>query len=65
MVELKSGLALPADPELTATAVGTNEVLLEWTIPEGNGSNFEGYVIQRWDPSVAVTPAWGGDIAIS
>ena len=42
-----------ADPELTATAVSTDEIRLEWTKPEANGSAFTGYIIHRWDPTAA------------
>ena len=51
---------------LTATAVGSDEILLEWTKPEDNGSGFMGYTIQRRDDS-AETPTWdtGDAIAIT
>ena len=44
-------------PELTATAVGDDEILLQWTKPGDNGSGFTGYEIERRDDSAA-TPAW-------
>ena len=62
MVELISPLALAADPDLTATAVGTNEIRLEWTKPEANGSAFTGYVIQRWDSSAGFAGTWAQNI---
>ena len=60
-------IAIPArvaaDTELTATAVSTDEIRLEWTKPEANGSAFTGYVIQRWDPSAA-SPTWSDNIEV-
>ena len=52
-----------ADTELTATAVSTDEIRLEWTKPEANGSAFTEYVIQRWDPT-AGSPMWSSNIAV-
>ena len=42
-----------AAPMLTATAVGDNEILLQWTIPEDNGTEIQGFEIQQWDDSNA------------
>ena len=47
----------PSAPMLTATAAGSDEILLEWTVPQKNGTEFTGYRIERWDPAAA-TPAW-------
>ncbi len=44
-------------PMLTATAVGDDEILLQWTIPEDNGTPITGFAIQQWDPD-AGTPEW-------
>ena len=38
-----------------ATAIGTNEIRLEWTVPSGNGRDITGYLIQRWLPNEAGT----------
>ncbi len=46
----------PAAPMLTATAVGTDEILLQWTIPEDNGTDITGFDIRQWD---STTGAWG------
>ena len=40
----------PAAPMLTATAAGDDEIMLQWMKPEGNGTDIDGYAIQRWDP---------------
>ena len=50
-------------PMLTATAVGTGEILLEWNKPNGNGSTITGYEIQQWVPDTddaaeTQTPGW-------
>ena len=42
-----------AAPMLTATAVGDDEILLQWTIPEDNGTEIQGFEIQQWDDSNA------------
>ena len=45
-------------PKLTATAVGDTEIMLQWNIPETNGTPIApGFVINQWDPTG--TPAWG------
>ena len=43
----------PSKPELTATATGPNDILLEWNVPQNNGTPIIGFHIQRWD-----TDAW-------
>ena len=40
----------PDAPMLTATTVGATEILLEWNMPNSNGTPIAGYEIQRWDP---------------
>ena len=40
----------PAAPMLTATALGMDEILLEWTIPQDNGTEIGGFSIQQWNP---------------
>ena len=48
-------------PVLTATAVGSDEIMLQWTIPGNNGTPIDpGFVINQWDPT-ATPPAWGSD----
>ena len=37
-------------PMLTATAVGDDEIMLQWTIPEDNGTDITGFAIQQWNP---------------
>ena len=44
-------------PTLTATAVGDDEILLQWTIPENNGTAITGFNIQIWD-NAETSPAW-------
>ena len=39
----------PDAPDLTATAVDSNSILLTWTVPEANGSTIIGYELQVWD----------------
>ena len=56
----------PDAPMLSATAVGTDEILLEWTIPQNNGTEITGFSIQQWDPDpdndpVTTAGAWGSD----
>ena len=56
----------PGEITLTATAVGATEILLEWNMPEDNGSGFTGYQIQRWDPTAdSGDGAWSASIAIN
>ena len=40
----------PDAPVLTAIPNGKTEILLEWTVPAGNGADLEDYDLQRWDP---------------
>ena len=47
----------PDKPILTATAVGDTEILLEWNVPNGNGTPITGYDIRQWNPADA--GAWG------
>ena len=53
----------PGTPMLNATAIGSNEILLEWTKPDGNGTTIEGYEVVQWDPDPAgdgsSAAAWG------
>ena len=56
----------PGDITLTATAVGATEILLQWNMPEDNGSGFDGYQIQRWDPTATDgAGAWSASITIT
>ncbi|MCY4117695.1 MAG: fibronectin type III domain-containing protein [Caldilineaceae bacterium] len=55
----------PAAPVLTATAVGSDEIMLQWNIPQGNGTTIAGFAIQQWDPDPnndgnMDDAAWGG-----
>ena len=43
-------------PMLTATAVGDDEILLQWTIPEDNGTEITGFNIEIWNN--ATPGAW-------
>lgn len=47
----------PAAPMLTATAVGSTEIMLQWTKPEDNGTPITGFAIQQWDPDPDDDPA--------
>ena len=58
------GARAAGTPMLTATTVGMDEILLEWTKPDDNGSGFTGYTIQRRDDS-AETPTWDTTNAIA
>ena len=49
----------PDAPMLTATAEGPDEIMLQWTIPESNGTDITGFSIQQWDN--ADPGAWGTD----
>jgi len=49
----------PAAPTLTATAVGPDEIMLQWNIPESNGTDITGFSIQQWDATTdPANPAW-------
>ena len=39
----------PDAPMLTATAEGPDEIMLQWMIPESNGTTITGFAIQQWD----------------
>ena len=39
----------PDAPDLTATAVDSNSILLTWTVPEANGSTITGYELVVWN----------------
>ena len=39
----------PSPPVLTATALNDTEILLEWNKPFDNGTDIDGYVVQRFD----------------
>jgi len=39
----------PDAPMLTATAEGPDEIMLQWMIPETNGTDITGFSIQQWD----------------
>ena len=39
----------PDAPMLTATAEGPDEIMLQWNIPESNGTVITGFAIQQWD----------------
>ena len=56
-IEASVAARAPEAPTLTASAVGAAEILLEWNKPEGNGTEYTGYVIQQWDPD-ATPAAW-------
>ena len=47
----------PSAPVLTATATGPNDILLEWNVPQNNGTPIVGFTLQRWDPD-ANPAAW-------
>ena len=36
----------PSQPTLTATAMGTNKIVLTWTVPDDGGSDIVGYILQ-------------------
>ena len=46
---------------LTATAVGMDEILLQWTIPQDNGTPITGFSIQQWDPDASTALDNGHD----
>ena len=37
----------PATPDLTATATGMNDILLQWNVPASNGATITGFELQR------------------
>ena len=49
----------PDAPVLTATAVGDDEIMLQWTIPGKNGSTITGFDIRQWDPDDGNGGDWG------
>jgi len=49
----------PAAPMLTATAVGADEIMLQWTSPESNGTAIAGFAINQWNPDNADPAVWG------
>ena len=48
----------PDAPMLTATAVGDDEIMLQWTIPGNNGTPIQGFAIQQWNPDAT----WGDNL---
>ncbi len=49
----------PSKPELTATALGMDEIMLRWNIPEDNGTDITGFEIVQWNPDAADPAVWG------
>ena len=49
----------PGTPMLEATSVGATEILLEWNVPDGNGTDLTGFEIQQWDPDEGTSGGWG------
>ena len=43
----------PSAPALTATAVNSTQIRLEWTEPQDNGTDIDGYAIERVGPNAA------------
>jgi hypothetical protein len=39
------------EPVLTATATGPNEIRVTWNVPDGNGQDITGYVLNKWNGS--------------
>ena len=50
----------PSKPTLTASALGMDEIMLRWNIPEDNGTPITGFEIVQWEPG-ATPAAWGTD----
>ena len=46
------GARIADAPMLTATAVGDDEIMLQWNIPGNNGTPITGFEIQQWDPDL-------------
>ena len=60
----------PSAPMLTATAAGSDEILLQWNIPQANGTTITDFVIQRWTldldaDGTADDPGWDATNAIT
>ena len=49
LVSATASSGAPDTPDLTATAVDGESILLTWTVPEANGSTITGYELQVWD----------------
>ena len=49
----------PSAPDLTATALSSTEILLQWNIPLNNGSDIDGFEIQQWAPTGDNGGIWG------
>ena len=49
LVSATASSSAPDTPDLTATAVDGESILLTWTVPEANGSTIMGYQLQVWD----------------
>ena len=48
----------PDAPVLTATATSVKDILLQWNVPASNGTEFEGYELQRWNGVSSWTNLW-------
>ena len=49
----------PEAPDLKARSGGATEIVLEWMVPENNGTTIEGYTIQQWNPDDGNGGDWG------
>ena len=45
----------PTQPKLTATAMGTDKIVLTWTVPDDGGSDIIGYILQVGATADAIT----------
>ena len=49
----------PSAPMLTASAISDTEILLEWNVPQNNGTMITGYEVQQWGGT-----SWDSDLLI-
>ena len=47
--------AAPDAPVLTATTVDTTSIRLTWTIPDDNGVDITGFMLEKWNPGASAS----------
>lgn len=57
-VQVQVPARAPSAPMLTASAISDTEILLEWNVPQNNGTPITGFEVQQWDG----TSAYGSDL---
>jgi titin len=60
-----TGNATADAPELTATPASTTSIRLTWPVPNNNGADVTGYMLQRWEPDANGGANWGDAVTIT